>query len=129
MPSPAARATGAVRCGRNDGPAMATGDAGETDRGGWVAAGFGACELVLVAEGEALGPAMTARAWLAREADVSVVAMPAPESFERQEPSYRDEVLPPGVPRVSVRDQLDAVERAISEGREAIAAHRRRRRR
>jgi transketolase len=125
--APSAR--GGVRGRRHDWPEMATADAGETDRGGWVAAGFGACELVLVAEGESLGRAMTARAWLAREADVSVVAMPVPADFERQDPSYRDEVLPPGVPRVPVRAELDAVERAIAEGRAAIAAHRQRRRR
>ncbi len=97
-------------------------DAAEAQRGGWVAAGDGVCELVLLAHEANLGAAMTARAWLAPEADVSVVALSAPDAFDGQDAAYRDEVLPPGVPVVTVTAELDAVERAIAEGRAALAA-------
>jgi transketolase len=58
---------------------------------------------VIVATGSEVQLAIGARARLAADGiPVRVVSMPSTTVFDRQEPGYRDEVLPPGVPRVAV---------------------------
>ena len=60
-------------------------------------------DIALVATGSEVHLAMAARDRLA-EADVAarVVSMPSWELFDDQPAAYRDEVLPPGVPRLGV---------------------------
>jgi transketolase len=73
-------------------------------RGGYVlAADAGAPEAVIVATGSEVSVALEARDSLAAEGvAAAVVSMPSWELFEAQPQSYRDEVLPEGVPIVSV---------------------------
>ncbi|MEU7478250.1 transketolase [Lentzea sp. NPDC042327] len=80
-------------------------------RGGYVLAGPGEPDVVLVATGSEVQIALDARALLAEDGvEARVVLMPCLEWFAAQEPSYRDEVLPPGVrARVSV-------EAAVAQG-------------
>jgi transketolase len=60
-------------------------------------------DAVLVATGGEVWVAVTAADQLAKEGvDVGVVSMPSWELFEIQNQAYRDSVLPPGVPTVSV---------------------------
>jgi transketolase len=60
-------------------------------------------DAVLVATGGEVWVAVTAADELAKEGvDVGVVSMPSWELFEIQNQAYRDSVLPPGVPTVSV---------------------------
>ena len=59
--------------------------------------------VVLVATGSEVHLALAAQKTLAeRGTAVRVVSVPCREWFEEQEPAYRDEVLPPGIPRVIV---------------------------
>ncbi|SPA32307.1 transketolase (RUBISCO operon) [Cupriavidus taiwanensis] len=84
-------------------------DAAQRDaiaRGGYVlrdAAGAPAPRVVLVATGSEVEIAMRAAAQLA-DAGIAarVVSMPCVELFYAQDAAYRDTVLPPGVPRVSI---------------------------
>jgi transketolase len=74
-------------------------------RGGYVLAEAegGAPAAVIVATGSEVQLAIGARARLAADGiPVRVVSMPSTTVFDRQEPGYREEVLPPGVPRVAV---------------------------
>jgi transketolase len=58
---------------------------------------------VLIATGSEVAIAVEARRALAAEGvPVSVVSMPSTTVFDRQSQSYRDSVLPPGVPRVAI---------------------------
>ncbi len=58
---------------------------------------------VIVATGSEVSVALAAREQLAAKGvEVSVVSMPSWELFEKQSQAYRDEVLPAGVPKVSV---------------------------
>jgi len=101
------RATGpsALLLSRQSLPAQAgEGRATGAARGGYVLADAeGAPDVVLIATGSEVAVAMQARARLA-EAGVGarVVSMPCCEAFERQDPAWRDAVLPAGVPRVAV---------------------------
>ena len=55
-------------------------------------------ELILIATGSELGLAVDAHEKLLADGMRSrVVSMPSWDLFERQEPAYRDAVLPPGV--------------------------------
>ncbi|MCW3065228.1 MAG: tkt [Solirubrobacterales bacterium] len=66
-------------------------------------AGAAAARLVLLGTGSEVSVAMAAADRL--EADgvpTRVVSFPCWELFEQQDGAYRDEVLPPGVPRVSI---------------------------
>ena len=60
-------------------------------------------DAVLVATGSEVSTALGARDLLAEQGvQVRVVSMPSWELFEAQSADYRDEVLPPGVPKISV---------------------------
>jgi len=60
-------------------------------------------EAVIVASGSEVSVAQEARAELAKEGiDARVVSMPSWELFAEQQDAYREAVLPPGVPTVSV---------------------------
>ena len=73
-------------------------------RGGYVVSqGSGAPRAVIIATGSEMALALGAQKLLAAEGiDVRVVSMPSTSVFDRQDPSYRDAVLPRGVPRVAV---------------------------
>jgi len=75
------------------------------ERGGYVlsdAAG-GAPRVILIATGSEVGLAMQAQKRLQEESiGTRVVSMPSTTCFDRQEQSYRDSVLTPGVKRVAV---------------------------
>src|SRR5687768_742649 len=60
-------------------------------------------DVVLLSSGSEIAIALEARQRLAkRGVRASVVSMPCHELFARQAQDYRDQVLPPGVPRVSI---------------------------
>jgi transketolase len=72
-------------------------------RGAYVLADADAPDVVLVATGAEVGTALGARDLLAdRGVQARVVSMPSWELFEVQDGEYRDEVLPAGVPKISV---------------------------
>ena len=80
-------------------------------RGGYVLADSqGAPELILIATGSEVALAMAAREQLTqRGRRVRVVSMPATRVFDQQEKSWRDQVLPAGIPRI-------AIEAGVTEG-------------
>jgi transketolase len=58
---------------------------------------------VIIAAGSEIGVALSAQRELATDGiAVSVVSMPCTEIFDAQDQSYRDGVLPRGIPRVAV---------------------------
>jgi transketolase len=60
-------------------------------------------EIVVMATGSEVGPAVEAQKILEKAGRrVRVVSVPCVERFKKQPQAYRDTVLPPGVPRVSV---------------------------
>ena len=73
-------------------------------RGGYVLSeGAGAPRVVLIATGSEVALALGAQKQLGDEGIAArVVSMPSTGTFDRQDPSYRDAVLPRGVPRVAV---------------------------
>jgi transketolase len=73
-------------------------------RGGYVLADSdGALQCVLIATGSEVGLALDAARELAtRGRRVRVVSMPCTSLFDAEPASYRDSVLPPGVPRVAI---------------------------
>jgi transketolase len=72
-------------------------------RGAYVLADAEAPDVVLVASGAEVGTALAARDLLAeRGIQVRVVSMPSWELFAEQGTDYREEVLPPGIPKVSL---------------------------
>ena len=74
-------------------------------RGGYVLAGPAddTPAVVLIATGSEIQLAMAARELLAADGIAArVVSMPCTSLFERQDAEWRDEVLPPGIPRVAV---------------------------
>ncbi|HEY5709295.1 MAG TPA: transketolase [Solirubrobacterales bacterium] len=77
-------------------------------RGGYVLADAegGEPEVILIATGSEVALALTAHEELSAEGVHSrVVSLPCCELFDRQDPAYRDEVLPPAVTaRVSVEE-------------------------
>lgn len=59
--------------------------------------------VVLIATGSEVGLAVEVKKLLEAEGDhVRVVSMPCLEAFQRQDQAYRDQVLPYGIPRVSI---------------------------
>ena len=59
--------------------------------------------LVLLASGSEAAVALAARARLAEDGiDARVVSMPSWELFDAQLAEYRDQVLPPGIPRLAI---------------------------
>ncbi len=72
-------------------------------RGAYVLADVESPNVVLVATGAEVGTALEARELLAEKGvQVRVVSMPSWELFEAQDADYRDEVLPAGVPKISL---------------------------
>lgn len=72
-------------------------------RGGYVVEDAKDARAVVIATGSEVSLALGARADLGREGiPVRVVSLPCWELFEAQPAAYRDEVLPPGLPRVAV---------------------------
>ncbi len=73
-------------------------------RGGYVLSeGAAAPRVVLIATGSEVSLALEAQKQLATEGIAArVVSMPSSTVFDRQDASYRDAVLPRGVPRVAV---------------------------
>jgi transketolase len=72
-------------------------------RGAYVLADTDSPDVVLVATGAEVGTALGARDLLAEKGvQTRVVSMPSWELFEGQDADYRDEVLPAGVPKISV---------------------------
>ena len=87
----------------NDPPAKV--DPREAARGGYVALreSGGAPEIVVLATGSELGPAVEAAQALGKDGRrVRVVSLPCVEVFARQDDAYRKGVLPEGTRRVSV---------------------------
>lgn len=77
----------------------------KTHRGAYTLreAGGGGPDIILVGTGSEVSLAFGAADVLEQQgASVRVVSMPCWELFERQEQSYRDEVLPRGVPKVAI---------------------------
>ena len=72
-------------------------------RGGYILAGEGDPDVVLMATGAEVHHILGARDLLAEKGvNASIVSLPCLEVFDEQDQSYRDEVLPPGVPKVAV---------------------------
>jgi transketolase len=72
-------------------------------RGAYVLAEADSPDVVLVATGAEVGTAIGASDLLAeRGVTVRVVSMPSWELFEAQSAEYREDVLPTGVPKISV---------------------------
>jgi transketolase len=73
-------------------------------RGGYVLSeAQGSARAVIIATGSEVQLAIEAQKMLASgNIPVRVVSMPSTSVFDRQEPAYRDSVLPRGVPRVAV---------------------------
>ncbi|MBA2522969.1 MAG: transketolase [Solirubrobacterales bacterium] len=93
------------------------GDAKGVELGGYtLAGGEGAPDAVIVATGSEVSVALDSRAELEGAGlDVRVVSMPSWELYDRQPQDYRDEVLPPGAPVISI-------EAGISQGWERYAS-------
>jgi len=89
---------------RQDVPVLEGSDAGGVARGGYVLADHGGDpELVLIGTGSEVDVCVRAAETLAADGvAVRVVSLPSWDLFAAQDPAYRDAVLPPGVPRVSV---------------------------
>ena len=72
-------------------------------RGGYVIADAAQPRAVVIATGSEVSIALAAQKSLADAGiAVRVVSMPCTSVFDRQEPAYRDSVLPRGLPRVAV---------------------------
>ena len=95
----------AILLTRQDVPVLAgTSDHEAVARGGYVLADSeGTAEVVLIGTGSEVAVALDAAATLtAAGRAVRVVSMPSTDLFAAQDGGYRDSVLPPGVPTVSV---------------------------
>ncbi len=72
-------------------------------RGGYVLAEFPVLRIVLIASGSEVALALKAAEQLSQMmVGCRVVAMPCVEAFERQPEAYRNEVLPPDLPRIAI---------------------------
>ncbi len=72
-------------------------------KGAYVLSDADSPDVVLVATGAEVTTALGARDLLAEKGvQARVVSMPSWELFEAQDADYRDEVLPPGTPKISV---------------------------
>jgi transketolase len=101
---------------RKDGPASlalsrqnlpfvkrAAGAAAQIRRGGYVIADAASPRAVIIATGSEVSIALAAQKQLGESGiAVRVVSMPCTSVFDRQEPAWRDSVLPRGVPRVAI---------------------------
>jgi len=83
-------------------------------KGGYVLADAEKPTVVLVATGSEVSLAVDAKKLLdAAGQRTRVVSMPCVEAFSREDAGYRDSVLPPGVPRVSIEIGVTAPWRSI----------------
>ena len=74
---------------------------GALERGAYVVED--GADIVLIGTGSEVAPCLAARELLSKEGvSARVVSMPSWELFREQPPTYRDEVLPAGVPRIAV---------------------------
>jgi transketolase len=88
---------------RQDLPILADGMAQGAARGAYVVHDADRPQVVLVGTGSEVPLCVAARGKLAeRGVRARVVSMPCRERFFAQDAGYRDQVLPPGVPRVAV---------------------------
>lgn len=72
-------------------------------RGGYVLSDAAGARAVLIATGSEVHLALAAQKSLATEGvPVRVVSMPSAGVFDRQDPSWREQVLPRGLPRVAI---------------------------
>ncbi|MEO8536203.1 MAG: transketolase [Betaproteobacteria bacterium] len=102
--------------------------ASDIERGAYTLVDFdakAAARAVILATGSEVALALGARAILGNEGiAVRVVSMPCTQLFDRQAPSYRKAVLPPGVPRVAVEagvtDGWRKYVGAVDDGRAAV---------
>jgi transketolase len=87
---------------------------GAIARGGYVLVDSPRPQVVLIATGSEVEIAVAAARQLAlEEVSVRVVSMPCVETFYAQDKTYRDSVLPPSVPRVSVEAGVTWFWRAV----------------
>lgn len=81
----------------------AKGEATDPRRGGYLVAGEGKPDAIVVATGSELHLAVAARAALEAEGKrIHVVSMPCLEIFEEQDARYRDRLFPRGVPVATI---------------------------
>ncbi|MCH7698037.1 MAG: transketolase, partial [Chloroflexi bacterium] len=74
---------------------------GAVERGAYVVED--GADIVLIGTGSEVALCLTARERLSKEGvSARVVSMPSWELFRGQPPAYRDDVLPPGIPRLAV---------------------------
>jgi transketolase len=95
----------ALLLSRQNLPYAQKGELGGMARGAYVLAeaGGAAPDALIIATGSEVQLALKAREQLRAEGlDVRVVSMPSTTTFDRQDRSYKESVLPPGVPRVAV---------------------------
>jgi transketolase len=79
------------------------GAAGDIRRGGYVISEAQSPRAVVIATGSEVSIALAAQKMLADAGvPVRVVSMPCTSVFDRQDPAWRDRVLPKGVPRVAI---------------------------
>ncbi len=84
-------------------PTTATRAVDGVAKGGYVIADADSPDVVLVGTGTEVAVALEAAGTLAEEGrSVQVVSLPCWDRFDAQDQAYRDAVLPPGVPTVSV---------------------------
>jgi len=88
---------------RQNVPFLKKASAGDIGRGGYVVSDAPQARAVLIATGSEVQLALGAQALLqAQGLPVRVVSMPCTSAFDRQDESYRNSVLIPGLPRVAV---------------------------
>jgi len=81
----------------------AAGAAAHARRGGYVLSEAASPRAVIIATGSEVSIALAAQQRLAQAGvPVRVVSMPCTSVFDRQEPAWRESVLPPGIPRVAI---------------------------
>jgi transketolase len=77
--------------------------AADIRRGGYVISDAASPRAVIIATGSEVSIALAAQKKLAEGGfAVRVVSMPCTSVFDRQEPAWRDAVLPRGIPRVAI---------------------------
>ncbi len=98
----------------------ARGEMADPRRGGYVVAGNGKPDAILVGTGSELHLAMAARASLAEDGkNIRVVSVPCMEILEQQDPVYRARLFPREVPVATVEAGRTAMWRALS-GRDGL---------
>jgi transketolase len=118
----------ALALSRQDLPILAEADAGGVAKGAYVLREADDPQAVIVGTGAEVHTALAACDLLAQDGvRARVVSMPSWELFESQDEAYRDEVLPPGLPSVSVEAGISLgwerwVDRSVSIDRFGASA-------